>query len=294
GIAFVATATAYVLAVLGFSIGAGRKAGPPTVAALALVFPVVHFSYGVGFLRCVAELALGSRHKTWQAGVPGLVAGPERELRHAPEEPDSIAEVDDREDERERRHGGRARLASGADREPQHGEHVGRGRGYERDAERVHPGTEDSGGSQGEQEGGWDELPERHHPAQLPHHERLGVAVLVVHPRHLPHRLAGVVPGHHVGHEQDPPAVSDEAGVEFAVLIALPLVEQSDTLERLSATTEKRNRIDPALLPDPDAEVGVADPERLRQRDRDRPPDGRLASGRRDQHAADVIGAGGL
>ncbi|HYU90699.1 MAG TPA: glycosyltransferase family 2 protein [Gemmatimonadales bacterium] len=70
GIAFVATATAYVLAVLGFSIGAGRKAGPPTVAALALVFPVVHFSYGVGFLRCVAELALGSRHKTWHAGLP--------------------------------------------------------------------------------------------------------------------------------------------------------------------------------------------------------------------------------
>src|SRR2546422_4912535 len=37
----------------------------------------------------------------------------------------------------------------------------GRGRGDERDAERVHPGTEDGGGSQGEQEGGWDELPER-------------------------------------------------------------------------------------------------------------------------------------
>jgi len=70
GIAFVATATAYVLAVLGFSIGAGRKAGPPTVAALALVFPVVHFSYGVGFLRCVADLALGSGRKTWHAGLP--------------------------------------------------------------------------------------------------------------------------------------------------------------------------------------------------------------------------------
>ena len=70
GIAFVATAATYVLAVLGFSIGAGRKAGPPTVAALALIFPVVHFSYGVGFLRCVADLALGSRRKTWHAGLP--------------------------------------------------------------------------------------------------------------------------------------------------------------------------------------------------------------------------------
>jgi hypothetical protein len=70
GIAFVATAASYVLAVLGFSIGAGRKAGPPTVAALALVFPVVHFSYGVGFLRCVADLALGSHRKTWHAGLP--------------------------------------------------------------------------------------------------------------------------------------------------------------------------------------------------------------------------------
>lgn len=70
GVAFVATAATYVLAVLGFSIGAGRKAGPPTVAALALVFPVLHFSYGVGFLRCVADLALGSRRKTWQAGLP--------------------------------------------------------------------------------------------------------------------------------------------------------------------------------------------------------------------------------
>jgi glycosyltransferase involved in cell wall biosynthesis len=70
GVAFVATAVTYLLAVLGFSIGAGRKAGPPTVAALALVFPVVHFSYGVGFLRCVADLALGSRRKMWRPGLP--------------------------------------------------------------------------------------------------------------------------------------------------------------------------------------------------------------------------------
>jgi len=31
---------------------------------------VVHFSYGVGFLRCVADLAFRSRRKPWQAGLP--------------------------------------------------------------------------------------------------------------------------------------------------------------------------------------------------------------------------------
>lgn len=65
-----ATATAYLLAVVGFSIGAGRKAGFRTIAALALVFPVVHFSYGFGFLRCVMDLALGFRRKPWQASLP--------------------------------------------------------------------------------------------------------------------------------------------------------------------------------------------------------------------------------
>ena len=70
GAAFVATAATYLLAVVGFSIAGGRKAGPSTMAALALVFPVVHFSYGVGFLRCVVDLALGSRRKTWHAGLP--------------------------------------------------------------------------------------------------------------------------------------------------------------------------------------------------------------------------------
>src|SRR5438034_8178776 len=55
----------------------------------------------------------------------------------------------------------------------------------------------------GEQEGGWDELPDRHHPAQLPNHERLGVAVLVVHPRQLPHGLAGIVLRHDVGRSEE-------------------------------------------------------------------------------------------
>src|SRR5260370_28093197 len=100
-----------------------------------------------------------------------------------------------------------------------------------------------------------------------------------------------MVPRPRVGHEEHTAAVPDQTGIELAVLIALSLVEQADALERLSAATEKRDRIDPARLPDADAEVGVADPEGLRQRDGDRPPDGRLTGGCGDQHAADVVRA---
>src|SRR5260370_39426282 len=94
-----------------------------------------------------------------------------------------------------------------------------------------------------------------------------------------------MVPRPRVGHEEHTAAVPDQTGIELAVLIALSLVEQADALERLSAATEKRDRIDPARLPNADTEVGVADPEGLRQRDRDGAPDGRLAGGRRGPHA---------
>ncbi|HEU5262199.1 MAG TPA: glycosyltransferase family 2 protein [Gemmatimonadales bacterium] len=67
---FGATAVAYLLAVLGFSISAGRKAGPRGVAALALVFPVMHFRYGLGFLRRVLELPFGSGHQARRAELP--------------------------------------------------------------------------------------------------------------------------------------------------------------------------------------------------------------------------------
>jgi len=67
---FQATAVAYLLAVLGFSISAGRKAGPRGVAALALVFPVMHFRYGLGFLRRVLELPFRSGHHARRAELP--------------------------------------------------------------------------------------------------------------------------------------------------------------------------------------------------------------------------------
>ncbi len=59
-----------LVAVLGFSISAGRKAGLRSVAALALVFPVVHVSYGLGFLRCVVALALRSGRPARHAELP--------------------------------------------------------------------------------------------------------------------------------------------------------------------------------------------------------------------------------
>lgn len=65
-----ATAATYLVAVLGFSIAAGRHAGLRTTAALALVFPVVHGSYGFGFLRSLVRLALDSRRKAWRASLP--------------------------------------------------------------------------------------------------------------------------------------------------------------------------------------------------------------------------------
>ncbi len=65
-----ATAAAYLLAVLGFSITAGRKAGFRGIAALAIVFPVLHFSYGLGFLRRTVELALGPGGAPRSSEVP--------------------------------------------------------------------------------------------------------------------------------------------------------------------------------------------------------------------------------
>jgi hypothetical protein len=60
-VVFGTTAAAYLLALLGCSVSAGRKAGVRTIGALALVFPVVHFCYGGGFLRCLLDLAIRSR-----------------------------------------------------------------------------------------------------------------------------------------------------------------------------------------------------------------------------------------
>ena len=60
GVLLVAALAPYLLAVAACAIGAGRRGGLRTVAALGLAFPVVHFSYGLGFLQCALKSLLGS------------------------------------------------------------------------------------------------------------------------------------------------------------------------------------------------------------------------------------------
>ncbi|HZI22531.1 MAG TPA: glycosyltransferase family 2 protein [Gemmatimonadales bacterium] len=64
------TAGAYLVSVLASAIGAARKAGFRTTAALALVFPIVHGCYGFGFLRSLFDWASRSRSKSLEAGLP--------------------------------------------------------------------------------------------------------------------------------------------------------------------------------------------------------------------------------
>jgi glycosyltransferase involved in cell wall biosynthesis len=52
---FFLIALAYGLAVLGCAVAAGTRHGLPCAAALAAVFPILHFSYGVGFLLGVRD-----------------------------------------------------------------------------------------------------------------------------------------------------------------------------------------------------------------------------------------------
>lgn len=67
---FVTTVAVYLLPVLACSLSIGRKAGWRTAAALALVFPVLHLSYGFGFLKCALQLALGSGRRARQVELP--------------------------------------------------------------------------------------------------------------------------------------------------------------------------------------------------------------------------------
>jgi glycosyltransferase involved in cell wall biosynthesis len=67
---FAATVAVYLLPVLGFSLSVARKAGWRTAAALALVFPVLHMSYGLGFLKCALQLALGSGRRARHVELP--------------------------------------------------------------------------------------------------------------------------------------------------------------------------------------------------------------------------------
>ena len=59
------TAAAYLVALLGFSVRVVRRTGLRGVGSLAMVFPVMHFSYGFGFLRRTIELALGSTRRSY-------------------------------------------------------------------------------------------------------------------------------------------------------------------------------------------------------------------------------------
>lgn len=65
-----AIASAYLLGTLASSLAARRKAGLSVVPALALVFPVLHFSYGFGFLKGAAQLALGAGRTARRAELP--------------------------------------------------------------------------------------------------------------------------------------------------------------------------------------------------------------------------------
>jgi len=57
----VAAVVPYLVAVAACAIGAGlRRGGLRTVAALGLAFPIVHFSYGLGFLQSALKSLLGS------------------------------------------------------------------------------------------------------------------------------------------------------------------------------------------------------------------------------------------
>jgi GT2 family glycosyltransferase len=52
---FILIALAYTLAVLGSAVGAGARHGLGCAAALTAVFPILHFSYGVGFLLGIRD-----------------------------------------------------------------------------------------------------------------------------------------------------------------------------------------------------------------------------------------------
>jgi len=67
---FATTVALYLLPVLACSLSIARKSGWRTAAALPLVFPVLHLSYGFGFLKCALQLALGSGRRARQLELP--------------------------------------------------------------------------------------------------------------------------------------------------------------------------------------------------------------------------------
>src|SRR2546422_488781 len=83
----------------------------------------------------------------------------------------------------------------------------------------------------------------------------------------------------------------DQSEVELLVLPPRQiLVEHPDAVEYLPAEAPKRHGVHVTLLPRPDAEVRVADPQRVRKPDRDGTGDGRVVRRERHDHAAHVVG----
>ena len=93
-----------------------------------------------------------------------------------------------------------------------------------------------------------------------------------------------------VGHQQHASAAADEAEVELVVLIAHQLlVEQPGALERFPPEAAERHRVHPARLGRAHAEIRVADPETMRQADRDGARHRRVGAGKGFQHTAHVV-----
>src|SRR5439155_1208708 len=136
---------------------------------------------------------------------PRLAFRAHEELPEGPQESEPVAHVHDREHECECDGAAEACVAPGGDRARQHDEQIGGGRRTEQQAGQADPGAQGGGRRQQQHERGWDELPGRHHGPHLAGYERLGVAVLVVHPGYLRERIPGEVVGDHVGREQDAP-----------------------------------------------------------------------------------------
>ena len=64
GLLFAALASVYLVAVVANAMRSARSIGPKGAALMALVFPTLHFSYGVGFLAGIARTLRASRARS--------------------------------------------------------------------------------------------------------------------------------------------------------------------------------------------------------------------------------------
>ena len=211
---------------------------------------------------------------------------------HAPQEPEAVTRMDHQEGERQREGTRQALLAGHPEAAPEGQGGVGTDHATERQPGQADPRAQRRGDREGDQEARRHELAHVHHPSDLLRHERLEVAVLVPHAGDMSDRAASVVIGDHAGLEQHPPAVLGQAEIELVVLIARQLlVEQADAVEDPDAEAPEGHGVDPATLAAADAEAGVADTERMRQRHRDGARGRRCVRRACHDHGTDVVGA---